>query len=77
MSPSQDREENRLGRKELDSEVENVPEPMQPRGEPGLVGEAQEETKRIDDDVEPDEDPPAGEDEGDDDAVEHDTGAQS
>ena len=77
MSLSQNREENRLGRKELDSEIENVPERMQPPGEPGLVGEAQEETKRIDEDVEPDEEPDDEDGDEGDDAVEHDTGAQS
>jgi hypothetical protein len=47
--------DDRLGRDELTSEVEGTPEQMRPPGEPGLVADAQEETKRIDEDVEPDE----------------------
>jgi hypothetical protein len=48
--------DDRLGRDELVSDVEGTPEQMRPSGEPGLVADAQEETKRIDEDEETDED---------------------
>jgi hypothetical protein len=58
--------DDRLGRDELVSDVEGTPEQMRPPGEPGLVADSQEEeTKRIDEDVEAgeDEQPGRGEDE--------------
>jgi hypothetical protein len=69
VSPEKDPQEqqrpqdadDRLGRDELVSDVEGTPEQMRPPGEPGLVSDAQqEETKRIDEDVEAGEDEEAG-----------------
>jgi hypothetical protein len=54
--------DDRLGRDELVSDVEGTPEQMRPPGERGLVADSQEEeTKRIDEDVEADEDEERGE----------------
>jgi hypothetical protein len=72
--------DDQLGRDELVSDAEGVPERMHPPGEPGLVADAQRETKRIDEDDAPDE---GGEEAGaesplaSEDPAEQDTGEQS
>ena len=52
-SPPPEDADDRLGRDELVSEVEGAPEEMRPPGEPGLVADAQQAKKRIDEEEEP------------------------